>query len=252
MVSRPAVLQFGLRGTEGVLTAARNGAASVTVVEPAEEFVEMVRSDLSGFSGGLPASVPVEILPSGARNFLARRGGRFDLIEVPEISSATFSSLGIHAAGETFLLTREGIRSALSRLTDRGVLAFSGWLKSPPRESVKILATPAGSWKGSIRVPHATGHHGPGWGSRHTRQGGFRSPARKETAERFRVRGIDRGCREITASEGEAEERAAAAVGTLPVLPADGEKLFDLLRRPTILPISPLPAAVLLPVYGSS
>jgi hypothetical protein len=141
MVSRPAVAQFGLRGTEGVLTAARNGAASVTVVEPAEEFVELVRSDLSGFSGGWPASLPTEIRTEGARNFLAREGRRFDLIEVAEISSATFSSLGIHATGETYLLTREGIRSALSRLTDRGVLAFSGWLKSPPRESVKILAT---------------------------------------------------------------------------------------------------------------
>jgi hypothetical protein len=32
LVDRPAVLQFGLRGTEGILAAARNGAASVTVV----------------------------------------------------------------------------------------------------------------------------------------------------------------------------------------------------------------------------
>lgn len=141
MATRPEVLQFGLRGTEGILTAARNGAASVTVVEPAGEFVEMVRTDLSGFSGGLPASLPAEIRTEGARNFLARKGDRFDLIEVPEISSATFSSLGIHATGEAFLLTREGIRAALSRLTDRGVLSLSGWLKSPPRESVKILAT---------------------------------------------------------------------------------------------------------------
>ena len=141
MAAHPAVVQFGLRGTEGVLTAARNGAASLTVVEPAEEFVEMVRHDLSGFSGGWPGSMPAEIRTEGARNFLARKGGRFDLIEVPEISSASFASLGIHATGETFLLTREGIRSALARLTDGGVLAFSGWLKVPPRESVKILAT---------------------------------------------------------------------------------------------------------------
>ena len=141
MVDRPAVLQFGLRGTEGILTAARNGAASVTVVEPAAEFVALVRSDLSGFSAGLPAAMPTEIRTEGPRNFLAREGSRFDLIEVSEISSATYSSLGIHATGETYLLTREGIRSALSRLTEKGVIAFSGWLKTPPRESVKILAT---------------------------------------------------------------------------------------------------------------
>jgi hypothetical protein len=134
-------LQFGLRGTEGILTATGNGAASVTVVEPSKEIAEMVRSDLSEFSGGWPGSLPVEIRTLGARNFLARAGSRYDLIEAAEISSASFASLGIHATGETFLLTREGVRSALSRLTDRGMLAYSGWLKSPPRESVKILAT---------------------------------------------------------------------------------------------------------------
>ena len=141
MVDRPTVLQFGLRGTEGILTAARYHAASTIVVEPAQEFAELVRSDLSGFSGGWPPAMPTSVRTEGVRSFLARGGGRFDLIEVPGISSATFSSLGIHAAGETFLLTREGIRSALHRLTDRGILSLSGWLKSPPRESVKILAT---------------------------------------------------------------------------------------------------------------
>ena len=33
------------------------------------------------------------------------------------------------------------MRAALSRLGEGGLLAFSGWLKSPPRESVKILRT---------------------------------------------------------------------------------------------------------------
>lgn len=155
VLDRPIVLQFGLRGSEGVLTAARNGAVSVTVVEPAEEFAEMVRLDLFGFSGGWPASPPAEIRVEGARNFLARKGGRFDLIEVPEISSAAYSSLGIHATGETFLLTREGIRSALARLTDRGVLSVSGWLKSPPRESAKILATLRGELEKIDPVPAA-------------------------------------------------------------------------------------------------
>ncbi|MBI5575476.1 MAG: hypothetical protein HY896_03850 [Deltaproteobacteria bacterium] len=141
LVTRPAVLQFGLRGTEGILAAAGNGASSITVVEPAGELASLLRNDLAAFSGGWPAPAGTEIRTEGARNFLARNSGRFDLIEAAEISSPSFTSLGIHATGETFLLTREGVRSALSRLSDRGLLSFSGWLKSPPRESVKILAT---------------------------------------------------------------------------------------------------------------
>ena len=141
LFDHPRVLQLGLRGTEGVLTAAANFASSLTIVEPAQELVRMVREDLSGFSGGWPGSLPVEIREEGARNFLARDRRFFDIIEAADISSATFSSLGVHATGETFLLTREGIRAALARLGEGGILAFSGWLKTPPRENVKILRT---------------------------------------------------------------------------------------------------------------
>ena len=141
ILDRPAVVQFSLRGTEGILMAAGNGASHVTVVEPASEYVRMIEHDLSGFSGGMPHGLPLEIRPEGGRNFLARRGRKYDIVELSDVSSLTFSSLGIHATGETYLLTRQGIRDALGRLTDRGVLAVSGWLKSPPRESVKILRT---------------------------------------------------------------------------------------------------------------
>jgi hypothetical protein len=155
LVDRPKVLQLGLRGTEGVLTAAANGASSVTVVEPARELVRLLREDLAGFSGGWPASLPVEIREEGARNFLARDGRTFDVIEAADISSSTFSSVGVHATGETFLLTREGLRAALARLGEGGLLAFSGWLKAPPRENVKILRTIRAELSAARREPAA-------------------------------------------------------------------------------------------------
>jgi hypothetical protein len=155
LVDRPRVLQLGLRGTEGVLTAAADLVSSLTVVEPAREFVRLVRDDLAGFSGGWPAALPVEVRVEGARNFLARDTRSFDLIEVADISSATFSSLGIHATGETFLLTREGIRAMLARLGEGGILAFSGWLKAPPRENVKILRTIRAELSAAGREPAA-------------------------------------------------------------------------------------------------
>ncbi|NNG46984.1 MAG: hypothetical protein HKM86_07710 [Deltaproteobacteria bacterium] len=141
MTNLPTVVQFALRGTEGILMAAGNGASSVTVVEPAKEYVRMIEQDLAVFSGGFPSTLQLEIRKEGGRNFLAREGRKYDIIELSDVSSLTFSSLGIHATGETYLLTREGIRGAMNRLTDNGVLAVSGWLKSPPRESLKILST---------------------------------------------------------------------------------------------------------------
>lgn len=136
-----SVLQLGLRGTEGVLAAAAGGAASVTVVEPARELAALVERDLAGFSGGWPAGPRVEVRVETARAFLAREPRRFDLVELADVSSATFASLGVHAAGESFLLTREGLRAALDRAGERGLVSFTGWLKAPPRESVKVLRT---------------------------------------------------------------------------------------------------------------
>ncbi|HEU4382963.1 MAG TPA: hypothetical protein VFR85_05595 [Anaeromyxobacteraceae bacterium] len=136
-----SVLQLGLRGTEGVMGAAAGGAASVTVVDPSRELRALVERDLAGFSGGWPAGVRVEIRAEAPRAFLARESRRFDLVELADVSSATFASLGVHAAGESFLLTREGVRAALDRAGARGLLSFTGWLKAPPRESVKMLRT---------------------------------------------------------------------------------------------------------------
>lgn len=141
LASRPAVLQLGLKGTEGILSAAANGASSVTVVEPSEDYVRLVSGDARPFSGGWPDDFRVELRAEGIRNFLSRPGRRFDIVEISDVSSGSFSSLGIHATGETFPMTREGIRSILPHLGDNGVLAVSGWLKIPPRESVKILRT---------------------------------------------------------------------------------------------------------------
>jgi hypothetical protein len=141
LVERPRVLLLGLKGSEGVLTAALHGASSVTVVEPARELARLVGEDLAAFSGGWPAPLPVEVRTEGGRNFLARERGTFDIIEAADISSVSFAALGVHATGETYLLTREGIRAALARLGEKGILAFSGWLKVPPREDVKILRT---------------------------------------------------------------------------------------------------------------
>lgn len=140
LAARPEVLQISLRGTEGILEAAANGASSLTVVEPAGEAAALLE-DLRDYSGNLPASLRLEIREEGARTYLARGEGRFDIVEIHGVSSSTFSSVGIHAAGESFLLTREGIGAALARTKPDGMLAVSGWLKSPPRESVKVLRT---------------------------------------------------------------------------------------------------------------
>ncbi|HZY05415.1 MAG TPA: hypothetical protein VFF02_18145 [Anaeromyxobacteraceae bacterium] len=183
---RASVLQLGLRGTEGILAAAAGGAAWVTVVEPARELSALVEQDLAGFSGGWPPGVRVEIRAQSPRAFLAREGRRFDLVELADVSSATFASLGVHAAGETFLLTVEGLRAALDRAGERGLVAFTGWLKAPPRESVKMLRTVRAALEAEGRPAADRVILVRGWGT-------FAAVARRTPfgeAERERARGF--------------------------------------------------------------
>jgi len=236
LFEHPRVLQVGLRGTEGVLTAAAHGASSVTIVEPARELVRLVREDLSGFSGGWPGSLPVEIREEGARTFLARDRRVFDVIEVADISSATFSSLGVHATGETFLLTREGIRAAFARLGEGGLLAFSGWLKAPPRETVKILRTIRAELTAASLVPAADRIAAiRGWGT-------FSVVARRNPFHPAEIDRVRRFCSEYGYSMvwpaagadagGDAEEQALREAVSDAVAGQPGEReagLFDLL-----------------------
>jgi hypothetical protein len=237
LTNRPAVLQFALRGTEGILMAAGNGASQVTVVEPAVEYVRMIGQDLAPFSGGAPSTIRLEIREEGGRNFLAREGPKYDIIELADVSSLTFSSLGIHATGETYLLTREGIRAVLAHLTDRGMLAVSGWLKSPPRESVKILNTiRAELVRGGILSAQNRFMVVRGWGS-------FVAVARKLPFTGDELTAARRFCREtgftlvwpeggtVTDTGGPEEEGFRMAVRNALTGPPTGryeESLFDL------------------------
>lgn len=216
LLAEGEVLLVGLRGTEGILAAAANGVRSVTVVEPAAELAELVLRDLAPASGGWPPGLSVEVRVSEARPFLAREPRRLALVDLGDVSSLTFASLGVHAAGESYLLGREGIRAALLRLGDRGLLAFSGWLKVPPRESVKALATiraeleAAGAAPAAERVIVVRGG------------GTFAAVARRAPFEAAELEAVRRFCAEEgfrvvwpeeAAGPGERpEERAVAAV----------------------------------------
>ena len=237
ILGRPSVVQFSLRGTEGILMAARNGASLVTVVEPAAEYARMIEHDLAGFSGGMSPGLRLEIRREGGRNFLARGGRKYDIVELSDVSSLTFSSLGIHATGETYLLTRQGIRGMLERLTNRGVIAVSGWLKSPPRESVKMFRT--------LRAVLEEGEGTPvperfivvrGWGS-------FGAVARRDPFTPDELAAAKRFCRDTeftmvwpdagpsTGGRGTEEAAFREAVRSALAGPPDGspgEGLFDL------------------------
>ncbi len=111
------------------------GAARVDAVVPVPGVVEMVRGPLAGLVDDPFSDPRVRIRRGAARAYLARTGERYDLIEVPVPEPGA----GPGTAGP--LLTVEGLRLALERLTPRGLLVFTGTLRLPPRAFVRLFAT---------------------------------------------------------------------------------------------------------------
>jgi hypothetical protein len=78
-----------------------------------------------------------------ARAFVAARPERYDLIQVSLVDSAGAASAGVYALSESYLYTVEALQVYLRHLRPGGYLSVTRWVKLPPRDGLKLLATAA-------------------------------------------------------------------------------------------------------------
>ena len=57
----------------------------------------------------------------------------------------------MQALNESYLYTVEALRQYLARLAPGGLLAITRWIRSPPRDSLKLAATALDALKASRR-----------------------------------------------------------------------------------------------------
>lgn len=108
-------------------------ARTVTAVEPHPSAAEML-SRLS------PGNKRLRVFSEGARAFLGRDRSSYDLIVLPMANTFGGSS-GINALAENHLLTIEGVTQTWRHLDPDGMLCVSCWLDTPPRASLRLIAT---------------------------------------------------------------------------------------------------------------
>ncbi|HQM49702.1 MAG TPA: SAM-dependent methyltransferase [Candidatus Hydrogenedentes bacterium] len=141
LVDAPDVFVLGPGGGTEVLAALYHGARHVTAVEVDPAALELVRSTFSDFAGGLYQRPDVTLVLGEGRGYLQSHDRQFDLIQAPLSGSFTAAASGVYALNESYLYTVEAFRLFLRRLTPEGVLAVTCWLKTPPRDSLKLFAT---------------------------------------------------------------------------------------------------------------
>ncbi len=142
VMDEPDTLIIGAGGGTDVLMALHHGASHVTAVEVDPRVFPMMDEYFREFSGRLYERDDVTPVVAEGRGFLeAREGGRYDVIQIALLDAFSAAASGVYALSESYLYTREAVDLYLDHLSPNGVLAITRWLKTPPRDAIKMFAT---------------------------------------------------------------------------------------------------------------
>ena len=141
LVERPRTLVAGAGGGTDVLMALAHGAPEVTAVEVDPSVFPLIEEHFDAFSGGLYRRPDVRAVHAEARHFLQAARCEYDLLHISLMDAFAASASGVYALSENYMYTREALQLYLQRLSPRGILSITRWIKTPPRDTLKLFAT---------------------------------------------------------------------------------------------------------------
>ncbi len=143
LAAAPRVLVLGAGGGTEVLRARHHGAAMIDAVELNPNMVELLRGPFAVYAGRPFDRTDVRLHVADARAFVAGSDRSWDVVQLALLDSFSAASAGVYALDESTLYTVEAIEGLIARLAPGGTLAITRWLKLPPRDSLKLVATAA-------------------------------------------------------------------------------------------------------------
>lgn len=137
----PRVCVLGAGGGASVLLALRHGAQRVDAVEVDANVVRLLREAFRDFSGGLYDRPDVHVHVAEGRAFLESAPAQWDVIDISLVDSFVAAAVGLGAVNESYLYTKEAFATYLRHLRPGGVLTVTRWIRTPPRDELKLFAT---------------------------------------------------------------------------------------------------------------
>ncbi|MCU7938054.1 MAG: SAM-dependent methyltransferase [gamma proteobacterium symbiont of Bathyaustriella thionipta] len=139
------LLIVGAGGGSDVLQAQYHQVENIDAVEINAQVVDLLEKEFAKYSGALYQQANVNVHIDDVRGFLstidADQKKPFDLIQLSLMDSFTASASGLYALHESYLYTQEAIQTYIKHLSTDGYLAISRWVKTPPRDTLKMFAT---------------------------------------------------------------------------------------------------------------
>ena len=141
LLDEPSVLVLGAGTGSDVLMALYHGASRIDAVELNPQMTGLVAETHADFAGQIYADQRVTVHTGEARGYIESRDGNYDLIQLGLLDSFGASGAGVQALNESYIYTVEALQAYLDDLAPDGVVAITRWVKLPPRDSVKLIAT---------------------------------------------------------------------------------------------------------------
>lgn len=141
LLDKPRVLVLEPKGGLDVLTALYFEASAVKVIEDNPLMREIIRGELSAYSGRIYQEERVHATISNSRSALKKERDHYDLIVFSLADVFGSAGTGQHGFGEKYLYTVESFVNAIERLSSEGIVSMTLFLLPPPRQEIRILAT---------------------------------------------------------------------------------------------------------------
>jgi spermidine synthase len=141
LTEAPSVLILGAGGGSAVSQAMHHGAAAIDAVELNPDIIRLVTVDYADFAGRLHERPGVSFHMAEARNFVARTPQRWDAIHIPLLDALGSALSGVQGLSESYIYTVEAFELYLRRLQPDGWLSLTRWLRLPPSDTLRLVAT---------------------------------------------------------------------------------------------------------------
>ena len=135
------ILILGAGTGSDVLQARFHNAEHIDAVELNSQIIKIIKEQYAEFTGGIYSSPDVNIHRKEARGYVSSSDKNYDLISISLMDAFGASAAGLYSMAENYLYTEQAIQQYLQRLSPEGYLSLTRWVKLPPRDMPKLLAT---------------------------------------------------------------------------------------------------------------
>jgi hypothetical protein len=151
--SFPNILILGAGTGSDVLLANYHAIKHIDAVELNPQIIDLVNEKQADFAGHLYAGNHISLHLDEARGFVATDDKSYDLINISLLDAFGASAAGLYSMAENYLYTVQAIQDYLRHVSPGGYLSITRWVKLPPRDEAKLVATVITALK-QLKIPH--------------------------------------------------------------------------------------------------